>query len=46
MVEHLPEQRRALIVEDETLFAMSLAVDMQALGFSTCELQQTGKTHF
>lgn len=27
-------QRRALIVEDESLFAISLAVDMQALGFS------------
>jgi DNA-binding response OmpR family regulator len=42
MVEHSPVQRRALIVEDETLFAMSLAVDMQALGFSTCELAAKG----
>jgi DNA-binding NarL/FixJ family response regulator len=38
MVEHSPAERRALIVEDETLFAMSLAVDMQALGFATCDL--------
>ena len=28
---------RALIVEDEPLFAMGLIVDMQALGFDTCE---------
>ena len=33
MVEHSPAGRRALIVEDETVFAMGLAVDMQALGF-------------
>ena len=45
MVEHLPG-RRALIVEDETLFAMSLAVDMQALGFSTCELAANGQDAF
>jgi hypothetical protein len=31
MVEHSPAERRALIVEDETVFAMSLAVDMQSL---------------
>ena len=46
MVEHSPEQRRALIVEDEILFAMSLAVDMQALGFSTCELAANGQDAF
>src|SRR5688500_13872636 len=46
MVEHTPEQRRALIVEDETPFAMSLAVDMQALGFSTCELAANGQGAF
>ena len=31
----LGSKRRALIVEDEYLFAMSLAVDMQALGFDS-----------
>ena len=46
MVEHLPEQRRALIVEDESLFAMSLAVDMQALGFTTCDLAASGQDAF
>jgi YesN/AraC family two-component response regulator len=45
MVEHSPE-RRALIVEDETLFAMSLAVDMQALGFGSCELAANGQDAF
>ena len=38
MVEHSPAGRRALIVEDETVFAMGLAVDMQALGFANCDL--------
>jgi ActR/RegA family two-component response regulator len=42
MVEHTAE-RRALIVEDETLFAMSLSVDMQALGFANCDLAATGQ---
>jgi CheY-like chemotaxis protein len=46
MVEHSPEQRRALIVEDEALFAMSLAVDMQALGFGSCELAANGQDAF
>jgi two-component system, response regulator PdtaR len=45
MVEHSPE-RRALIVEDETLFAKSLAVDMQALGFGSCELAANGQDAF
>ena len=40
----LGSQRRALIVEDEYLFAMSLAVDMQALGFDTCDVAATHKT--
>jgi DNA-binding NarL/FixJ family response regulator len=38
--------RRALIVDDETLFAMSLAVDMQALGFDTCDLAANGQDAF
>ena len=45
MVEHTAE-RRALIVEDETLFAMSLAVDMQALGFANCDIAATGQDAF
>jgi DNA-binding response OmpR family regulator len=46
MFEHSPAERRALIVEDETLFAMSLAVDMQALGFANCDLAATGQDAF
>ena len=46
MVEHSPAGRRALIVEDETLFAMSLAVDMQALGFANCDLAANGQDAF
>ena len=46
MVEHSPAGRRALIVEDETLFAMNLAVDMQALGFANCDLAATGQDAF
>jgi CheY-like chemotaxis protein len=46
MVEQSPAGRRALIVEDETVFAMGLAVDMQALGFATCDLAATGEDAF
>ena len=46
MVEHSPAERRALIVEDETLCAMSLSVDMQALGFANCDLAATGQDAF
>ena len=46
MVEHSAAQRRALIVEDESLFAMSLAVDMQALGFATCDIAANGQDAF
>lgn len=46
MFEHSPAERRALIVEDETLFAMSLAVDMQGLGFANCDLAATGQDAF
>jgi two-component system, response regulator PdtaR len=38
MAQSSPGQRRALIVEDEPVFAMGLAADMQALGFDTCDL--------
>jgi CheY-like chemotaxis protein len=38
MAQSSPAQRRALIVEDEPVFAMGLAADMQALGFDTCDL--------
>jgi CheY-like chemotaxis protein len=43
MVEHSPAGRRALIVEDEAVFAMGLAIDMQALGFANCDLAATGQ---
>ena len=46
MIEHSAAGRRALIVEDETLFAMGLAVDMQALGFATCDLAANGQDAF
>ena len=46
MVEHSPAARRALIVEDETVFAMGLAVDMQALGFANCDLAANGQDAF
>ena len=45
MVKHSLAERRALIVEDETLFAMSLAVDMQALGFADPDVA-TGQDAF
>ena len=46
MAQYSPAHRRALIVEDEYLFALSLAEDMQALGFATCDLAATDKTPF
>jgi hypothetical protein len=46
MVQRSPAHLRALIVEDESLFAMSLAVDMQALGFATCDLAANGQDAF
>ena len=46
MAQDNPPQRRALIVEDECLFAMSLAVDMQALGFTTCDVAANGQDDF
>ena len=46
MAQYSPAHRRALIVEDEPLFAMGLAVDMQALGFDTCDVAATAQDAF
>ena len=46
MTQHLPAHRRALIVEDEFMFAMGLAADMHALGFDTCDLAANGQDAF
>jgi DNA-binding NarL/FixJ family response regulator len=46
MAQGSPAQRRALIVEDEYLFAMSLTVDMQALGFDTCNVAANAQDAF
>jgi CheY-like chemotaxis protein len=46
MTQSSPAHRRALIVEDEPLFAMGLAADMQALGFDTCDLAANGQDAF
>ena len=39
-MDHSPvsEQRRALIVDDEIIFALNLEADMHALGFDICDL--------
>jgi DNA-binding NarL/FixJ family response regulator len=42
----LRSQSRALIVEDEYLFAMSPTVDMQALGFDTCDIAANAQDAF
>ena len=39
-------RRRALIVEDEPLFAMGLVADMHGLGFADCELAADGQQAF
>jgi two-component system cell cycle sensor histidine kinase/response regulator CckA len=46
MAQHWPAHRRALIVEDETMFAMGLVADMYALGFDTCDLAANGQDAF
>jgi two-component system, response regulator PdtaR len=46
MTQSSPAHRRALIVEDEPLFAMGLAADMKALGFDTCDLAANGQDAF
>jgi DNA-binding NarL/FixJ family response regulator len=43
MAQHSSPRRRALIVEDETFFAISLAADMRALGFDLCDLAANGE---
>ena len=46
MVQRSPAQPRALIVDDEFLFALSLAADMQALGFASCDIAANGQDAF
>ena len=47
MTRHSPPHRsRALIVEDEPLFAISLEADMHALGFDICDLASDGEKAF
>jgi len=43
MTQGSPPERRALIVEDEPLFAISLEADMHELGFDTCDLASDGQ---
>jgi DNA-binding response OmpR family regulator len=38
--------QRALIVEDETMIALSLEADMHALGFDICDLAADGQEAF
>ena len=37
-----PHHGRALIVDDEILFAINLEADMRALGFDICDLAANG----
>jgi DNA-binding NarL/FixJ family response regulator len=46
MAQHWPAHRRALIVEDETVFAMGLVADMNTLGFDICDLAANGQDAF
>ena len=46
MIQRSPAHLRALIVEDEYLLALSLATDMQALGFASCDLAANGQDAF
>jgi CheY-like chemotaxis protein len=46
MAQLWPAHRRALIVEDETMFAMGLVADMSAVGFDTCDLAANGQDAF
>jgi DNA-binding NarL/FixJ family response regulator len=46
MAQNWPAARRALIVEDEAVFAVGLAADMCALGFDTCDLAADGQEAF
>ena len=38
-----PAHRRALIVEDEIMFALNLEADMLAMGFDICDLAASGQ---
>ena len=38
-----PQQRRALIVDDEIMFALNLEADMHDLGFDICDLAANGQ---
>ena len=38
-----PPHRRALIVDDEILFALNLEADMHELGFDACDLAANGQ---
>ena len=38
-----PEHRRALIVDDEIIFAINLEADMRELGFDICDLAANGQ---
>jgi DNA-binding NarL/FixJ family response regulator len=46
MAQASTAHRHALIVDDEYLFALSLAADMQALGFASCDLAANGQDAF
>ena len=46
MDQDLPAQPRVLIVDDGYLFALSLAADMQALGFDICDIAANGQDAF
>jgi CheY-like chemotaxis protein len=44
VAQHSPLQhRRALIVDDEIVFAINLEADMHALGFDICDLAANGQ---
>jgi DNA-binding NarL/FixJ family response regulator len=38
-----PQHRRALIVDDEIMFALNLEADMHELGFDICDLAANGQ---
>jgi DNA-binding response OmpR family regulator len=42
-MDQLSPHRRALIVEDETVVALSLEAEMRALGFDICDLAANGQ---
>src|SRR5215472_4054373 len=47
MTQHSPpRRRRALIVDDETSFGISLEADMHTLGYEVCDLATNGQQAF